>query len=514
MAVSGSRIWWQRSRDRGFLLRTAGSLTAVSVVLAFALSGLAARQAARSLESGAPPESIEDLVELIRFGGLPGRSCADLLNPLAQNGFLEDIEAAQEDFVRDPALPMVQAWWRGLAEGDLRTALTRLAELPEQRWRDEFRGDLFYLGNRPAEAIDAYLAEAAAHPGADYSSRSALHLARFSEDLPRLRELLDDPIHRAALNGREQLRYEILLARPLPIAAAQARIFAESLLSPATLVALLAAAVWAMILTCFHAGGRRLLGYGLAAFALGIAAGGIAAYAAVIQEELRGFRFRGEDPLGRQILQLLAGPGLRAETAKLLAFLPLALALRRRGNDLLILVLAGLVGVGFAFHDNVIAFAAEQRSWRAGTAFLTDNVLQFSLSGVAGHALWRMLSRSFRGWEDFLLVFLLVVAGHALYLGLAGMPALNEYAVLAPIYVAAVGYRYFDPLRQHLDVHGFHRRIAPLGPFVLGTVLLLCTGLVESAAWTDFGTGLGVFAFATAGMIPIAFAFISRFRDL
>ncbi len=512
MAVPPSRKWTQRSRDRGFLLRTAAVLVAVSTLAAFGLSGMATRSKIQAI--GAGVESTEDLISLIRFGGHEGRSCAEIMNPLAGNLFLEEIEAAHEDFNRDPALPMIETWWRGISEGDLKSALSGLEAMSTQRWREEFRGDLLYVGKRYGEAIEAYLAEAATHPGDGYASRSAIHLARFSEDLPKLRELLANPVHRGTLNAAERLELEILLSRPVPIVAAQARLLLASLASPLALVALLAALVWASILTSFHAPGRRLFIWSISAFALGIGAGFVASCCGVFQEDLRGFRFQGEDPIGRQILQLLAGPALRAETAKLLAFLPIAFALRRSSDDLLVLILAGMTGVGVSFHDNAIAFASSQHSWHAGTAFLTENVLHFSLAGVAGHALWKMLSRSFRKWEDFLLVFLIVVAGHALYLGLSRMPVMGEYAALSPILVAAIAYQYFDPLRQHLDVKGLHRRIAPLGIFVIGTVLLLCAGMIESAAWMDFGTGLGVFAFAAGGLIPIAFAFISRFRDL
>lgn len=493
-------------------MKAAGLMVAVSLVLAFAVSGLAARKELSGIHSA--PESVDSLVSLIRFGGKDGRSCADLINPLAGNLFLGEIEAAHEDFNRDPALPMVRIWWKGVSEGDLRSALSGLESLPDQRNREAFRGDLLFLGNRYGEALSAYLAEASAHPGDGYASRSAIHLAQLEEDLPKLRELLDDPRHAAALRPTERLRYEIRLERPLPILEAQLQSLFAAMISPFAMVALLCALVWAGILTSFHAPTRRLHLWSLAAFVLGIAAASLAEYLGTLQEDLRGFRFSGEEEPLRQALQLLAGPALRAETAKLLAFLPIAIALRRGGDTLLVMVLAALVGTGFSFHDNVLDFASSRHAWNAGAAILAQNALAFSLSGIAGHALWRMISRSFRGWEDFLLVYLSVILAHAFYLGLLQMPSLREYSVLSPIFVAIVAYRYFDPLRHHLDVRGLHRRIAPLGIFVTGVAFVLCLGLVESAAWTTFQTALGVFAISTAQMIPVSFAFISRFRDL
>jgi hypothetical protein len=173
-----------------------------------------------------------------------------------------------------------------------------------------------------------------------------------------------------------------------------------------------------------------------------------------------------------------------------------------------------MVGLGFAFQENLIYFQAGSGTFTAWLRLLTANALHFSLTGVAGFYLWQMLHRRFRGWEEFLVSFLAVVFAHALYNALLAMPAMREYAPLSPILIAVIAYYYFDPVRHHMEMAGQHRQLSPLGIFIMGSVVLTCTILVSSAMVEPFRFALGAFASSVAAMVPLAFAFISRFRDL
>ena len=277
--------------------------------------------------------------------------------------------------------------------------------------------------------------------------------------------------------------------------------------------ALFTTAVWAAILLSFRPPDRRFLLAGFAALLLGVAAAILASYAALIQEGMRGFRFREEDPVMQQFLYFLAGVSLREETLKLLCFAPLAIVLRR-GRAIDALVLAGMTGLGFAFQENLSVFFFSESARGAWILLLTSTVLHFSLTGFAGFALWHLVARRFRKWEEFLVVFLGAVLAHALHLSLNGLPLLAEYAVLSPILVAAIAYAYFDPMREHLDATGLHQRPSPLGYFVIGSALLVCAILVTSSLGAPFRFAAGDFSSSVASMIPLAFAFISRFRDL
>ncbi len=113
---------------------------------------------------------------------------------------------------------------------------------------------------------------------------------------------------------------------------------------------------------------------GLAALLLGVVAAMLASYAALVQEGMRGFRFRAEDPVMRQFLYFLAGVSLREESLKLLCFAPLAIAVRR-GRAIDALVLAGLTGLGFAFQENLSVFFFSESGRSAWILLLTSTVL-------------------------------------------------------------------------------------------------------------------------------------------
>lgn len=518
MALPSPHALARFSRDRRALVKAALAILAVSLVLAFAVSALTGARPAASARPapGTPGEALS----WIRFGApspteAPGRSCFDLRRGGWPHPFAEAVEAALEDAASDPATAPVRHLWIALVAGDFPEGIRRLESLdPSLRHRQECLGDLRYLAGDTAGALLAYLAEAERFPEARYARRSALRLARYEEDREGLRNLLADPSFLAAAGPTARIGFHAWLGDQAGLARSVLAVERDLLLSPFAIPALFTAAIWFLVLLSFRAPSPAFRRLCLLAFALGIASATLTLHAAVVQEEMRGFRFDAEASAMDQFLHFLAGVALREEVLKLLCFAPLAFALRRRGTALEALVLAGMTGLGFAFQENLAYYQSGAGTFTAWVRLLTANALHFSLTGVAGHALWRMLHRRLRGWEEFLLVFLAVVFAHALYNSLLSMPALEGYSPLAPILVAVIAYQYFDPLRQHLDTAGLHRRLSPLGIFVMGSALLTCAILVGSAAAMPFRFALGAFASSVAAMVPLAFAFIGRFRDL
>lgn len=116
--------------------------------------------------------------------------------------------------------------------------------------------------------------------------------------------------------------------------------------------------------------------------------------------------------------------------------------------------------------------------------------------------------------EDFILYFLIAVASHGLYNALLSMPSLESYRPLYIIVLALIAYLYFDQLRDHIDVNSLHSRVSPLGTFVLGSAILLYSILIFSSGSNSFGIAFRDFALSAGSMIPLGFAFISRFRDI
>jgi len=506
------------SRDRSFLLKSALILVAISTALAFLVSLIPAPGSSRlyELTAGMAPGGKEELIPLIRFGlplerGSTSGSCAHLIDDASENPFAASIESA---LAKEPD-ELIETWWRGLSGGSGTEAIARLeAAEATTRYRNEFLGDLKMKAGDDEGALRHYLAEAALSDEANYARRSALFLARFGEDRALVRELLEDPAMRRAFDASDLLRYQAYakdyagLARS--IIATEARMLGTVYVIPA----LFTAAIWFFILLAFRERSRKNVLRALAAFLLGIVSAGLTLYAVSLQQYLLGQNFHPEDPPLAQFVYFLSGVGLREETLKLLCFLPLAFMIRKTGTPIEALVLAGMVGLGFAFQENLVYFQSGSSTFTAWLRLLTANALHFSLTGVAGYYLWQMLHRRFRGWEEFLVSFIAVVFAHGLYNSLLSMPTLESYAPLSPFLIAIIAYQYFDPVRHHMETAGQHRRLSPLGIFILGSVVLTCTILVSSAMVEPFRFALGAFASSVAAMIPLAFAFISRFRDL
>jgi len=506
------------SRDRNALLKASLVLVAVSLVIALLVSKVELGSGA-SL-GAARPESPAELISLIRFGqplpAEPGRvTCFDLMNEPGKTIFAEEIEATLEDLATNPSSPILRIWWEGLVTRNYPSAIERLEALPRgSRHHHECLGDLRYLAGDASDAMRDYRTEAEGHASAAYARRSAVALARFEEDRTAMRELLADASVRAVIDPAALVAEQAWMGDYGGMASSILRIEKNLLLSPYVIPALFTAAIWFFILLSFRSGWKKFTGPALLAVLLGLASATLTLYAVMVQEEIRGFESGPEDPALDQFLYYLAGVSLREELLKLLCFLPLALWMGRRGTSLDALLLGGLVGLGFAFQENLSYFRADASTYTAWLRLLTANVLHYSLTGIAAHALWRMISRGGRGWEEFLVTFLAVVFAHGFYNSLIAIPTFAEYAVLGPIVIAAIAYQYFDPLRQHLDVAGLHRRLSPLGLFVIGSALLCCAILISSAAGMPFRFAAGALASTLAAMIPLSFAFISRFRDL
>lgn len=518
MPLPSARDLVRLSRDRNALLKASLALVVVSMMISVPVSKLVPGPMAAF--AAHQPDSAAAWLALMRFGApLPaepeGVTCFDFSDDPGKSLFAEEFEAALEDLAADPAAPVLRIWWEGLVTKDHAAAIAKLAALPgATRHHRECLGDLHFLAGEGAAALREYRAEAAAYPEAAYARRSAVALARYEEDRTAMGELLADDSVRRAMDPAALLGEQAWMGDHGGMAPSILRLETRLLTSPHVVPALFTAAIWFFILLSFRSGWRSFLTPSLLAFLSGILSAALTLYAVMIQEVIRGFESGPEDPAFDQFLYYLAGVSLREEVLKLLCFLPLALWLRRRGTALDALLLAGLVGLGFAFQENLSYFRAESSTYTAWLRLLTANVLHFSLTGIAGHALWRMLARGGRGWEEFLVTFLAVVFAHGCYNSLIAIPAFAGYAVLGPIVIAAIAYQYFDPLRHHLEVAGLHRRPSPLGIFVIGSALLCCAILIGSSPGMPFRFAAGAFVSTVAAMIPLAFAFISRFRDL
>jgi uncharacterized membrane protein len=65
-----------------------------------------------------------------------------------------------------------------------------------------------------------------------------------------------------------------------------------------------------------------------------------------------------------------------------------------------------------------------------------------------------------------------------------------------------------------MEIHQQTKRLSPLGIFIMGSVAIACIVMMVSAPFLGFHYALAGFAEAVGSILPLAFAYISRFRDL
>lgn len=286
------------------------------------------------------------------------------------------------------------------------------------------------------------------------------------------------------------------------------------LISPYTIPAIFTAAIWFLILMPFWEITRTRMIACLVAFALGIVSAGLTIYAFMLQERMQGFVENPDDSVLSQFIYWIAGVALREETLKLLCFIPVAIWASRRKNDVEGMILAAMVGLGFAFQENIGYFARGLDDYQSVSRLVSANPLHFCVTGLTGFYFYRMLVRKFHGMEEFLFSFIAVVVVHGIYNAMISMPALNGMGFFSMLLVAGLAYQFFDPLRSKMDVVGSGQRVSPLGVFVLGIASLTCVILVYSSTYLPFSDALANFLYGIGSTIPIAFAFINRFREL
>lgn len=553
-------LLFQRSRDPRFLTRAGIAIGVVSVIAAGMVSLIS--RGLNSLESngsgnplrfgiGDPQEAstpISEWAAKIRLAaGFPydwedDRAAPDeekpdpapafppapgLDTPVAESaasGSEEALATVKERFRQDPALTAPE---RGLldqladalaADGSLRenatAALGNAASAdPPRRHAAEFLGDALSHSRDWNGAIDAYRDEVRRFPGespwawyrlADLLGREG-RIAELGElfGLPGwVEEQASYDRTRQAARDRDYLGLLwLVIQRDLEFDQ-PAFIF----------LSLFAAAIWFLIITRFAGAWRRQLWLYLAAFILGFFSATLTLYVVWLQGELLLFNHDPEDPILDQLIYCVAGIGLREEVAKLLLFMPLVPLLAKRGHDIDALVCAGLVGLGFAFNENIgyLGRGGEFTTWGR---FLTANFAHVALTGIAGLSLVKMWRRPGRHWEQFLQDFLLVVLVHGAYDALLMVPDFGEYSILSIVVFALLAYLFLDQATA-LMRREERMNISPLAIFVLGAALLIGVVLCFACWGQPFGEAVKVYGQEIAGMLPIAFIFINRLRDL
>ncbi|MCB1233077.1 MAG: PrsW family intramembrane metalloprotease [Verrucomicrobiae bacterium] len=554
MKYSRSQIF-RLSRDPRILVRFAAGIAVVSIITAAAISfftrdrdaiapGLSPEKVVPHLHEHQGDES-KDEVEWatkirraekladaeLDFSDLPflpyelqqlGVTISDE-NEKADPKTLEEFEQAiEEDTELVPAeRERLIALARGLMMSEespaRRTAIAFLSKAgtssAPQPFAAEYLGDVLSLEKDWNLAIDAYRTEVERAPRERPWALDRLLdlLAREGriEEISRIQGLPDWVEYFAAYHLKKQLTenrdYWGLFVQ---VVKYDFKIETPTL----ALLSLLAAMVWALILIRFSDRWRAKAPLFVVAIALGYFSATLTIYAVWLQQTLLHFTHDPRSSLIDQIIYCVAGIGLREETLKLLMFLPLVPFLAKRSSDIDALILAGLVGLGFAFNEN-IGYLHREGEFDTWGRFLTANFLHIALTGIAGLSLVRCWRRPKRNWDQFLYDFLIVVAAHGAYDAMIMVPQLEDLQILSIVVFALIAYLFLDHAVRLMDA-STRMTVSPLAVFVLGAAALMGIVLCYACWGMPFREAFKIYAVEVADMIPIAFVFINRLRPL
>jgi RsiW-degrading membrane proteinase PrsW (M82 family) len=285
------------------------------------------------------------------------------------------------------------------------------------------------------------------------------------------------------------------------------RIGAMDIWSPYFILALVAGLVWAIIAAQFAGFSRFQIGLYAAALVLGIFSATLTIIVLEIQT-MRGF-VEGETFSSRMIY-MVAGIGLREEVAKLLCFAPLLIFLRKR-SEIEALVVGGMVGLGFAINEN-IHYYMQGSVVDAFARLITANFLHLAMTALISRALFRMMLRPKRHWEEFLGTFLAVVVFHGLYDAFLSVPELEGFSLLALVCLAVMAY-YFCDLLGKIGRVGRNLAFAPVAVLVIGLAVLIgCVYLYACWRQSPFIAAM-VCVQPLFVLFPIVAMFVQRLRD-
>lgn len=197
------------------------------------------------------------------------------------------------------------------------------------------------------------------------------------------------------------------------------------------LLALVAALMWFLFVARLgKLRDRPLFRGGLyaAAFLLGVVS--IAPTLLLITVEEHFLHLEESGDLVRDAIYFVFGVGLREELAKLLLFAPLLPILRRHGSRLDVLACGAMVGLGFAFEENLGYFAADLGTSAVGR-FLTANFLHITMTALCADALDHFMRKPSERSLELSKTFLTVVAMHGAYDFFSANPAVGELSFLS-----------------------------------------------------------------------------------
>lgn len=211
------------------------------------------------------------------------------------------------------------------------------------------------------------------------------------------------------------------------------------------------------------------------------------------------------------LLYCIFGIGLREEVIKILFLLPLAPILVRLKDDLAIITIASLVGLGFAIEENINYYLASGGS-AIISRFLTANFFHLTLTGYGGYYLIKAMQTGGQNWRIFFLQLAQIIMCHAIYDFFLIEPMVANYSIFATMLYIWIAQQY---LRLVLAAGGRHKRSVSLTR-VFVACITGATGINYLLMAANFGIfeGLRLTAMGLLGVIIITYMFFYEFDEV
>lgn len=227
-------------------------------------------------------------------------------------------------------------------------------------------------------------------------------------------------------------------------------------------------------------------------------------------EETAGIALNGE--LVNDLIFWVSGVGVREETLKLLFCLPLALIIvPLKRNRWEMVFAAACVGLGFAIEENLYYFTISGGGAMI-TRLLTSNFVHMAWTGIAGFALFQMLRRPSKNWDEFLVAYIFVVVTHGLHNLLLTSVVPSDFGIFQIILFAVIAYRFFGLIKAHRNP-SFHE-ISPLAVFIFGTGIIIGLALNYSVILMPWRTAVSASGMAAMNFAIIGYLYIRELRDV
>ncbi len=527
------RLIYRKTRSRAFLWKLGLAIVLLGLVLGFLLdflqvgkshslqTRLEVETAIFDMSSGQfrEPDSDEIVDQLITASADPEVEFPDFLKwmPLLKVGlpeekFSEVTKAIELRFGIEQA-DLLRDFFLVVAKGS-DAALERIAKKadqdPPERWANQILGEVAELKRDFGQAYLRFKTEGL-HPDAEYARQKTIRILLLREDYEELARLKEEPVFsdvftpsvslQSAIHSRDWWQI-IRLIPATQMAGKHLGIY---------LIAGLVALVWAILLLQLgqiEKENFKVLGLCLAGFLLGVLSITPTLFLVILQDDILSFQRSGD--WIQVFAYYIGGVGFREEFCKLLLFIPLAPILAKRRNELETLIVASFVGLGFAAEENLNYFM-DTSGLSATSRFLTANFFHITLTGIAGLYLCRVWRQGFRGFNEFLYAFGIVVILHGCYNAFLSISEIQEGGFIAMALFILLSKFYFA------EIHSQHRSsqstFSVTSVFVIGLSLLIASMIAYQSSLVGPSLALQLIVPELLGSAIILFMFFREFSE-